>query len=253
MGVKESPAMSETMKTEYVQIPGHNGDSIQAYAVTTEEPQAHGGLVMIHHNPGFDRGSREIARRFATIGYDVVMPNLYWRVAPGASAEDAAAASRASGGNSDQQVVGDVNGAAAYLRSLPSNNGRIGVVGYCSGGRYSVLCAMRGNFDAAIDCYGGSVTGKPRPDRDVTILTDQLSDLKIPLLGLFGNEDHNPTAEAVNEFEEILKAQGNTYEFYRYDEAGHGFFNLDRGGYRAFAFNDAWERKEEFLTKYLDG
>jgi carboxymethylenebutenolidase len=91
--------------------------------------------------PGYDRASKEIVRRFAELGYDAICPNLYWREAPGADPSDAAATARARGGVPDERLVGDVAGAATYLRELPEANGKIGVIGYCSGGRQSVLVA----------------------------------------------------------------------------------------------------------------
>ena len=63
----------------------------------------------------------------------------------------------------DDQLVGDVDAAARHLRSLPSSNGRLGVIGYCSGGRQSFLAACRLPFDAAVDCYGAGVVGTPPP------------------------------------------------------------------------------------------
>jgi carboxymethylenebutenolidase len=106
-----------------------------------------------------------------------------------------------------------------------------------------------------VDCYGAFVTGTP-PEGfplKVTNLVDQLPNLRAPLLGLFGNEDQYPTPEHVNELEEILKSAGKTYEFHRYDDAGHAFFSVDRPSYRVAAANDGWERIAEFYDKYLGG
>ena len=149
-------------------------------------------------------------RRFAELGYDAICPNLYWREAPGAAPDDAAATARAQGGVPDERLVGDVGGAAAYLRSLPTSNGKVGVIGYCSGGRQSVLAACNLDLDAAVDCYGAFVTGTP-PEGfplKVTNLVDQLPNLRCPLLGLFGNEDSYPSPEQVDELDEILTAHG---------------------------------------------
>jgi carboxymethylenebutenolidase len=205
--------------------------------------------------PGYDRATKEIVRRFAELGYDAICPNLYWREAPGADPADAAATARAQGGVPDERLVGDVRGAAEHLRSLESSNGRVGVIGYCSGGRQSVLAACNVDLDAAVDCYGAFVTGTPPEGYPVKItnLVDQLPNLRCPLLGLFGNEDQYPTPEHVNELEEILKAEGKTYEFHRYDGAGHAFFAVDRPSYRPAAANDGWERIAEFYDKYLGG
>jgi carboxymethylenebutenolidase len=247
--------MSDSMTTQTIQIEGHDGDSIEAYLAVPDGDGPRGGVVVIHHMPGYDRGTKEIARRFAELGYAAICPNLYWREAPGAAPDDAAAAARAQGGVPDERLIGDVGGAAAYLRSLPGSNGRVGVIGYCSGGRQSVLAACNLDLDAAVDCYGAFVTGTP-PEGfplQVTNLVDQLANLRCPLLGLFGNEDQYPTPEHVDELEEILKREGKTYEFHRYDDAGHAFFATDRPSYRVDAANDGWERIEAFYGKYLGG
>jgi carboxymethylenebutenolidase len=247
--------MSDSLSTETIKIAGDGGDEIEAYIARPAGAEKRGGVVVIHHMPGYDRGTKEIARRFAELGYDAIVPNLYWRQAPGASPDDAAATARANGGVPDSQLIGDVAGAAAYLRSLPTSNGKVGVIGYCSGGRQSVLAAANVDLNAAVDCYGAFVTGTP-PEGfplKVTNLVDQIPNIRCPILGLFGNDDQYPTPEHVNEFEELLKQNGKTYEFHRYDGAGHAFFANDRPSYRPEAANDGWERIEAFYKTYLGG
>jgi carboxymethylenebutenolidase len=149
--------------------------------------------------------------------------------------------------------VGDVGGAAEYLRSLPTSNGTVGVIGYCSGGRQSVLAACNLDLDAAVDCYGALVTGTPPEGYPLKVgnLVDQIPRLRCPVLGLFGNEDKRPSPKDVDEFERLLQEHGKTYEFRRYDGAGHGFFAVDRPSYRVAAANDGWERIAEFYGRYL--
>jgi carboxymethylenebutenolidase len=205
--------------------------------------------------PGYDRGTKEITRRFAELGYDAICPNLYWRDAPGAAPDDAAATARAQGGVPDERLVGDVGGAAAHLRSLPGSNGKVGVIGYCSGGRQSVLAACNLDLDAAVDCYGAFVTGTPPEGFPllVTNLVDQLPNLRPPLLGLFGNEDRYPSPEQVDELDQILTEHGKPHEFHRYDGAGHAFFSTERPAYRVDAATDGWERIAEFYKTHLGG
>ena len=243
------------MTTETIRIAGNNGDEIEAYVARPSDEGKRGGVVVIHHMPGYDRGTKEIVRRFAELGYDAICPNLYWREAPGAAPDDAAATARANGGVPDEQLIGDVDGAAKHLRSLKQSNGKVGVIGHCSGGRQSVLAACNLDLNAAVDCYGAFVTGTP-PEGfplKVTNLVDQLPNLACPLLGLFGNDDQYPSPEQVNELEEILKANDKTYEFNRYDDAGHAFFANDRPSYRPAAANDGWERIAKFYDEYLGG
>jgi carboxymethylenebutenolidase len=247
--------MGDSMTAETVRISGFGGDEIEAYVARPMEDGQRGGVVVIHHMPGYDRSTKEIVRRFAELGYDAICPNLYWREAPGAAPDDAAATARAEGGVPDERLVGDVGGAAEYLRSLPTSNQKVGVVGYCSGGRQSVLAACNLDLDAAVDCYGAFVTGTP-PENfplKVTNLVNQLPNLRAPLLGLFGDEDSHPSAEQVRELDEILTAEGKEHEFHSYEDAGHAFFSVDRPAYRVAAANDGWERIEAFYATHLGG
>src|SRR5262245_47557355 len=157
------------MTSTTVELEGHGGDRIPAYLARPDDEGARGGVVVIHHMPGWDRGTKEIVRRFAELGYDAISPNLHFREAPGASPDDASAAVRAAGGVPDERLLGDVAAAIAHLRALPSSNGKVGVIGYCSGGRQSVLAACNLDLDAAVDCYGAFVTGTPPADLTIRV------------------------------------------------------------------------------------
>jgi carboxymethylenebutenolidase len=245
--------MSDALTSETITITAGNGDEIQAYSARVLDEAPRGGVVVIHHLPGYDDGTKEIARRFAHHGYNAVIPNLYWRQAPGASPDDAAATARAQGGIPDQQLVDDVAGAIAYLKGLPNSNGKAGTIGYCSGGRQSFLAAVSLDLDAAVDCYGAFVTGT-LPEGfplKVTTLVDKTPDLSCPLLGLFGAEDAHPSPAEVDELEQALKAAGKTYEFHSYKGAGHGFFSVNRPAYNVEAANDGWQRIFDFYGRYL--
>ncbi len=247
--------MSESLTAETVQIAGHGGDMIEAYLARPSTAETRGGVVVIHHMPGYDRATKEIVRRLAELGYDAICPNLYTREAPGAAPDDAAATARAQGGVPDERLIGDLAGSAAFLRSLPTSNGKVGVVGYCSGGRQAVLAACNVDLDAAVDCYGAFVTGTP-PEGfplKVTNLVDQLPNLRAPLLGLFGQEDSFPSPEQVAELDEILSAHDKPHEFHSYEDAGHAFFAVDRPAYRVAAANDGWERIQAFFNEHLGG
>ena len=245
--------MSDSLSATTIMIKGADGDDIEAYLATPDSRENRGGVVVIHHMPGYDRGSKEIVRRFAELGYDAICPNLYWRDAPGAVPDDAAAVGRANGGVPDERLIGDVGGAVRFLRELPANNGRVGVIGYCSGGRQSVLTATAVDVDAAVDCYGAFVTGTPPEGFPISVsnLVDRIPDIRCPILGLFGNDDKYPSPEHVDEFEQLLIDNGKTYEFHRYDGAGHAFFSTDRPSYRPEAANDGWERIETFYGAHL--
>jgi carboxymethylenebutenolidase len=141
-----------------------------------------------------------------------------------------------------------------YLRTLPYTNGKVGVIGFCSGGRQTFLVACRiPTVNAAVDCWGGGVVaraGDLTPAQPVAPI-DYTKDLNCPLLGLFGNEDQRPTPAEVNTHEAELKRLGKKYEFHRYDKAGHGFFAVDRPSYRQEAAVDGWQKAIAFFNQNL--
>ena len=245
--------MSDALLAETIMITGNNGDEIEAYSARALDEAPRGGVVVIHHMPGYDAQTKEIARNFAAHGYNAVVPNLYWREAPGASPDDAAATARANGGVPDDRLVGDVAGAVAYLKGLGNSNGKVGVIGYCSGVRQSFLAAVSLDLDAAVDCYGAFIVGEIPEGMPlkVTPIVDKTPSLSCPLLGLFGEEDSYPSPAQVAELEEALKANGKTYEFHSYPNAGHAFFAVNRPAYRVEAANDGWEKIFAFYGKYL--
>jgi len=241
------------MRADTVSIVGAGGDQIEAYLAQPIDRASVGGVVVIHHMPGYDEQTKEITRRFAAHGYLALCPNLYWREAPGASPDDAAAAARAQGGVPDERLVGDVAGAASHLRSLGSSNGKVATIGYCSGGRQSFLAACSLALDAAVDCYGAFVVAPPPEGAPVTVgpLLHLAPDLSCPLLGLFGADDRFPSPAEVQELEKVLSELGKTFEFHSYEGAGHAFFATNRTSYRPEAANDGWDRIWEFFGRYL--
>ncbi len=247
--------MDEAIRAGVVEIAGHGGDPIRAYFAEPLESGSRPGMVVIHHMPGLDRQTKETVRRFAAQGYFAISPNLYWREAPGAEPDDAAAAARARGGVPDDRLVGDVGGAADFLRARPLASGKVGVIGYCSGGRQAVLAACHLPMQAAVDCYGAFVVGQPPEGFPIPIsnLTAQLPNLGCPLLGLFGEDDQHPSPAETAELDALLTGHGKEHDFTTYPGAGHAFFAVDRPSYRPEAAVDGWGRIFAFLGRTLEG
>jgi len=243
----------EAMSAETVNLRGHEGDMINGYLARPTGPGPYPGVVVIHHMPGWDEATKEITRKFAHHGYVAIVPNLHFREGKGTPEENSASV-RDAGGMPDKRTMGDVEGAIGYLRALPYLNGKVGIVGYCSGGRqvYLAACTLRG-IDAAVDCYGGGVAGGPGglTERQPVDPIDYTKDLSCPLLGLFGREDQRPSPEHVAKTEAELKKRGKTYEFHTYDNAGHGFFAVDRTSYRPEAAVEGWKMVFQWFGKYL--
>ena len=241
------------MTAETISITGHNGDKISAYVA---RPQGNGpfpGIVLIHHNPGWDEWYFETTRKFAHYGYAAISHNLFQRAGEGRS-DDVAAKVRAEGGIPDAQAIGDTEGAATWLRTQPWLNGKVGCIGSCSGGRLAFLYACHTkSVDALVELWGGRVVMKKEEinPKAPTAPIEFTKNLSCPMLGLFGNEDAAPNPDQVNQHEAELKKHGKQYEFHRYDGAGHGFFYYDRPMYRVEQALDGWAKVFAFFNKHL--
>ena len=243
----------EGMLAETITIPGHNGDRIHAYFSRPLGEGPFPSIVLIPHMPGWDEWCRETARRFTQHGYLAVCPDIFCRFGHG-TPEEISALVREEGGVPDSSVMGDCEGAVSFLSSQPVSNGKAGIIGMCSGGRHAFLaaCTIDG-ISAAVDCWGGGVAASPEeltPARPAAAI-DFTADLSCPLLGIFGNDDHSPTPEQVNIHEAELKKHGKNYTFFRYDDAGHGFWYYHTDRYRPQQAMDSWRKTLEFFEKYL--
>ena len=242
----------EGMIAETTSIAGHGGDMIHAYFARPTGPGPFPAVLLFHHLPGWDEFYRETAHRFAHHGYLAISPDLYCRDGHG-DPDDVAAKVRAEGGVPDDQVVGDASGCLAFLRGLPNASGKVAVFGTCSGGRHAYLAACRiGDIDAVINCWGGRIVTDEPTDQQPVAPVDLTAELSAPVLGLFGNDDSSPSPSDVDTLEAALQSSGKTYEFHRYDGAGHGFFYYDRPSvYRAEAAVDGWSKVWNFLERTI--
>ena len=249
--------MKQGMLAEVVGIVGHKGVTIEAYLARPISASPMGGMIVLHHAPGWDDWSKEVVRTFAYRGYAAICPHLYHRRGPG-HWEDIAAAARADGLDKampNEQIIGDVEGAIAYLRAQADSNGKVGVIGFCSGGRQAYLAACEiPELNAAIDCWGGSITPRGDPTKPASLsrgVLHRTPDMQVPLLGIFGNDDTNPNPVDIDEIEATLQRLGKSYEFHRYDGAGHAFFTTDRINYRPEQAVDGWRRVFAFCETHL--
>ncbi|MPN30345.1 hypothetical protein SDC9_177816 [bioreactor metagenome] len=150
--------------------------------------------------------------------------------------------------------MNDCRQSIKFLKNLNNTNQKIGIIGTCSGGRHAYLaaCTLEG-IDAAVDCWGGRVTAEPdeltaaQPKAPI----DYTEQLNCPLLGIFGNDDHSPSAKQVDQLEATLKKYHKSYQFYRYDNAGHGFWYYHTDLYRPQQAMDSWEKVLTFFHEQL--
>lgn len=152
----------------------------------------------------------------------------------------------------DARVVGDLVGAAALLREQPGASVRVGCVGFCSGGRQTLLAACSSTaLSAAVDCWGGRVTStETTPARPVPVI-DIAANLSCALLLAGGAEDANPSPQDLERVRDAAAASGQEVELEVYPDAGHAFFADHRPNYRAGAAFALWSRLTDFLARHL--
>jgi carboxymethylenebutenolidase len=244
----------EGMIADSVRVHGHSGDLIDAYAARPLGDGPFPGVLVVHHMPGWDEWTREVVRKLAHHGYNAISADLHFRQGPGSYSEKSQNV-RDMGGQIDEFIIGDLTGAEGYLRDLPTSNDKVGLIGFCSGGRVAYMAASKmPSLQCVVDCWGGNVTSPPAElNKNQPVAPfDMTKDISVPILGIFGNDDKNPDPAQVDKIEAELKKHKKTYEFNRFDGAGHSFFtwyNADR--YRPAQCIEAWEKVFAFYKKYL--
>ena len=147
------------MTCENVTINGDKGTPITAYVAKPSGSGPFPGVVLVHHLPGWSEFYIETTRRFAHHGYLAICANLYEREGGGSDAnpDDVGAKVRAEGGIADFQMVGDTEAAVKWMRAQPVHNGKVGLIGSCSGGRHAFIYAcQRKDVDACVEQWGGA-------------------------------------------------------------------------------------------------
>ena len=228
-----------------------HGDLIPAYLARPLRDGPHPGVVVIHHMPGYDESTKEIARTFAVNGYTALCPNLHHREAPEARRRARPSqAVRDAGGVPDARCVGDVDARGAVpARSAvverPRRCDRL-LLGRTPGVPRRVLAAVRrrGRLLRRWDQREPRPAHRAhagRPDRPHP-------NLSCPLLGLFGAEDRRPSPADVAAIEAGADpGKARPFEFHTYADAGHAFFSVDRPFYRVEAALDGWQRIWDFF------
>ncbi|MBV9824464.1 MAG: dienelactone hydrolase family protein, partial [Alphaproteobacteria bacterium] len=198
------------IKGGIVHIPS-GGTKIPGYLAQPNTPGTYPGIVVIHEAFGLADHICDLARRFANIGYNALAPDLYWRDGAPKDPGDMSSVMPVMFGLKDSQAVGDLEAAADYLSGLAGATGKIGAIGFCSGGRQTLLFACWSNkVDAAVDCWGGFIDratpdAAHTPERPTPVL-NFVSQLHCPLFAVFGEEDQNPSTAQAEELKRRAEA-----------------------------------------------
>jgi len=212
----------------------------------------HSILLVISEIWGVHEYIRDCTRRFAKAGYCAVAPELFKREGGVAQLPNIQDILKIVLAQKREQTLGDLKAAADWAKTRPNVKGSaLGVTGWCWGGStvYQVA-ATNPDMKAAVAWYGPPARPYPGASGPVTGF-DLAKDIKIPLLGLYGETDQNPKPEDARRFGELVKQHNQNVEVVVYPGAGHGFHADYRPSYNATAAADAWKRCNDFLNKNL--
>jgi len=239
------------IQSENVQYASQDGRQINAYYSRPVASGSRGGVVVIMEAFGLNDHIKDVARRFAEAGYLAIAPDMYTREgSPDEGNMDSVFQTMLS--VPDSQAIADLDGAAAFLRSQSDSNGKVGAIGFCSGGRYTLMFGCKGaNVNACIDSAGGFIIQDEHTEQRPVSPIDMIPTLQCPLLALFGEEDANPSPEHAARLQEELDKNGKTYGLVMYRNAGHAFFADYRPSYRAAPAQDMWHRTLQFYGQHL--
>ncbi|MCY3693163.1 MAG: dienelactone hydrolase family protein [Chloroflexota bacterium] len=212
-------------------------------------------VLVAQHATGVDEFIQDICDRLAAEGYAAVAPNLYHRHSEEAIAASANGGPRPSPGAllSDPDIVADINAAMDWLLNHDAvQSDRIGVTGFCMGGRVAWLAAASNpNFKAVVPYYGGNLmttwgAGQTPP-------FDLADDINCPMLFHFGEIDANPSQDDMQKLDAELSRLGKDHTFHTYPDADHAFMNPAGGRYNEAAAVASWPRTLEFFAQHLNG
>jgi carboxymethylenebutenolidase len=214
-------------------------DTVSAYLCVPEGEGPFPAIMVIHEWWGLNDWVRRSAERLAAEGYITMAIDLY----RGRVADSSDEAHELMRGVPEDRAARDLKAGVAHLRGMKSViPGKVGVVGWCMGGGYSLEAAVSiPELAATVVCYGRLVTDSAA-----------IAGIRSPLLGIFGGLDRGIPAQSVRDFEKTVKGMGKDIQVKIYPDAGHAFMNPgNTGGFREKDAADAWDRIVSFFNGKL--
>jgi carboxymethylenebutenolidase len=223
-----------------------DGGEMKLYVCIPEGKGPFPAVVVIQHQGGVDQFVEEMTQRIANAGYVGVAPVLYHR--DGLDCADDGPTRRAR--LRDNTVIKDVNATVDFLKGHPGvDSARLGIIGFCMGGRVAYLMAtLNPSFKAAAAYYGGNIM---RPWGEGPSPFERSAAMQCPLIGFFGEEDTNPSPADRRALDAELSRLGKVHEFHSYPGANHAFMNQHGNRYHAAADRDSWPKALAFFGKHL--
>ncbi|MDH3442471.1 MAG: dienelactone hydrolase family protein [Deltaproteobacteria bacterium] len=225
------------------------GSQMRLHVSVPEGSGPYPAVVVAHHQGGVDEFVQAMTKRFAQAGLIAAAPDLYHRDGPDCRDDAKTRSMRLR----DKNVIADINSSVSFLQQHKAvAPARVGITGFCMGGRIVYLmAAVNPDLKAAVAYYGGNIFrawGKEIPSP-----FERTAQIYCPLLGHFGMDDKNPSPEDMQKLDAELTKFNKPHEFYAYENAGHAFMDQTKESYRRHADESSWPRTLNFLERYLVG
>ena len=247
--VNPVPAQTGGLLTGDVGIPGKDGE-IPGYRAMPGSGGPFPIVLIAYEVFGLQEHIKDICRRFAKEGYLAVAPDLYYRQGDVSKLEELADVIKIASKVPDEQVMSDFDAAVEWAAKNKGDAHKVGVTGFCWGGRITWLYAAHNpKTKAGVAWYGRLVgdTTQLQPRNPI----DVVPELKVPVLGLYGGQDQGIPIDTIERMRAALKKAGNPSEIIVYPDAPHGFFNDTRAAsYRKKDAEDGWKRLLAWFKKH---
>jgi carboxymethylenebutenolidase len=222
------------------------GDSnMRLYTSVPDNAQRAPAIVVVQGQTGVD-DFLKFSDMVAARGFVAAAPDLYHRDPPDCKDDGPTRRMRLR----DSTVIQDINAVIGFLKSHPAvESGKIGIVGFCMGGRIvHLMAAVNPAIKAGVMYYGADPFNAWGEGPSPFALT---KDISCSIMGHFGEDDKNPSPADMKKLDAEMSRLGKQHEFYAYPNAAHAFANFGSANYREHAASASWPRTFEFFSKHL--
>jgi carboxymethylenebutenolidase len=205
-------------------------------------------VVVVTGSSVKDESIQNMTAMFAQVGFVGMAPNIFWLQKDSMTLDEKRKVFAEQ--ITDELIFGDIQASIDYLKTTKFvNKERIGITGFCFGGRTALMFAAQSReIDAVVPFYGNLRT--PAFANRKSDPLDVLARIRAPVQGHYAREDNEIPIEQLKTFEETLRRQGTPVEIFMYNSL-HGFFAFTQRAYDASAASLAWTRTVDFFKKYL--
>ena len=240
---------ADSLTAGEVKIPTSDG-SLPAYRAMPSQGGPFATILVVQEIFGVHEHIKDVCRRLAKLGYLAVAPELYARQGDVSKLSDSTEIQKVVSKVPDSQVMADLDATAGWAKDSGFGNIRkLGITGFCWGGRIVWLYAAHSTQLKAGVAWYGRLLGKPsemQPQHPIDIV----GALKAPVLGLYGGNDPGIPLETVEQMKQALKAAGNSSEIIVYPDTPHGFHADYRPSYRKEQAQDGWKRLQTWFRQH---